>query len=331
MASNASIHTLYLQLQQAGSPHAVLGILEGASETEIHDAYRGIALRIHPDKASANLQELHTSLFQKVQAAHESLTGTQAESSSNAHHPSKQLPETFASLHARNFAFKEALKAERAKALKLKNAANEIQKAKAAALKAKNERLAEKRRLREEEKANEREKREGKIAMESRKLEATTGKAKAQGSAAGSKPTARTATPLWDDGIDERLVSDAEIKGRWDKNLLRGGRSGSVSLAQKKQRENSPAARSRKVTMALCEEADHMTKSVLQGSNQTFSGQALEALEEKAFVSTEVKSQASTDRFLQVADADTAAQYMLDEAGAMPSRSMCLDQFAHKE
>lgn len=330
MASNASIHTLYLQVQQAGSPHAVLGILDGASETEIHDAYRGIASRIHPDKASANLQELHTSLFQKVQAAHESLTGTQAESSSNANHPSKQLPETFASLHARNVAFKEALKAERARTLKLKNAANEIQKAKAAAVKAKNERLAEKRRLREEEKANEREKCEGKIAMESRKLEATTGKAKAQGSAAGSKPTARTATPLWDDGIDERLVSHADIKSRWDKNLLSGGRSGSVSLAQKKQRQNNSAARSHKLTMALCEEADHMTKSALQGSNRTFSGQALDAVEERAFVSTENKSQARTDRFLQVTDVETAAQYLLNDDAA-PTRSTRLDQFASEE
>lgn len=82
--------------------------------------------------------------------------------------------------------------------------------------------------------------------------------------------------------------------------------------------------------MALCEEADHMTKSVLQGSNRTFSGQALDALEERAFVSTENKSQARTDRFLQVTDAKTAAQYLLNNDAA-PTRSTRLDQFASEE
>jgi hypothetical protein len=71
---------------------------------------------------------------------------------------------------------------------------------------------------------------------------------------------------MWDDALDERLVSNAEIKGRWNKKLLSGGRSGSVSLSQKKQRGHSGAARMHKYTKALCEEADGMMKPALTGN-----------------------------------------------------------------
>jgi len=75
MAQVASLQTLYLQIEYANTPSAVLGVSENASETEVHDAYRAIALKIHPDKApSENLREIHTSRFQKLQAAHVTLT-----------------------------------------------------------------------------------------------------------------------------------------------------------------------------------------------------------------------------------------------------------------
>jgi hypothetical protein len=58
-----------------------------------------------------------------------------------------------------------------------------------------------------------------------------------------NRATARTARPTWDTALDERLVSDTEIKGRWNTSLLSGGRSGSVSLGQKKQKEKNAIAR----------------------------------------------------------------------------------------
>jgi hypothetical protein len=126
-----------------------------------------------------------------------------------------------------------------------------------------------------------------------------------------NKATALTARPAWDDALDERLVSDAEINGRWNTNLLSGGRSGSVSLAQKKQRDKNAAARMHKKAMALCEEADHMLKPALTG-NHTFSGLVEDELMESAFVRTERKDQARTERFLQVTDGEVTEQFLLE-------------------
>ena len=239
---------------------------------------------------------------------------------------------------------------------------------KAATLKAKNGRLAGKRALRAQEEGTARALREAKRAQEARaaepkvlrapprqasvedddvsweqvedqvEKEAKYQKAKAQVSAAAAKkapqnkPTASTARDMWNDSIDERLVSDAEIKGRWDKSLLSGGRGGSVSLAQKKEREKNDAARSHKVTRALCDEADHMVKAALTGSNRTFSAMAVDELIDSGFVGTEAKSQARTNRFLEVIDGDVAEQYLLDEGEAhLGSLPMGLDQIAFKE
>lgn len=112
-----------------------------------------------------------------------------------------------------------------------------------------------------------------------------------------NKATARTARSTWDPALDERLVSNAEIAGRWNTNLLSGGRSSSVSLSQKKQREKNAAARMHKATMALCDEADRMLKPALTGS-RTFSGVEEDDLMESAFVRAEHGAETRTERFL---------------------------------
>jgi hypothetical protein len=143
-----------------------------------------------------------------------------------------------------------------------------------------------------------------------------------------NRATARTARPTWDTALDERLVSDTEIKGRWNTSLLSGGRSGSVSLGQKKQKEKNAIARMHKASMALCEEADHMLKPALTG-NRTFSGLEEEELMQSAFVRTEHNAQARTERFLQVTDGDVTEQFLL-EKGEL-GRSLSLAALAIEE
>jgi curved DNA-binding protein CbpA len=355
--------TLYLQIEYGDIPAAVLGIGTRASEVEIRDAYRALALRIHPDKApSEGLRELHTLLFQKVQTAYNSLLEAQ-ENEAGQDRP-KQLPETLASLHARNVAFRENLRSAREKALQAKHAADLLKASKEANKKAKDERLAGKRELRAHMLKEEQAKRQTEIAKEKRKFGPSGNLAEDGGAKASSKdlsdweemeddleakaasqadesqkpqglhsnsqlkrplqnkPTARTATPTWNPALDERLVSDAEIDGCWNANLLSGGRSGSVSLSQKKQREKNAAARMHKQTLALCEEADRMIKPALTG-NRTFSGLVEDDLMESAFVKMEHRAQARTERFLQVTDGDVAEQYLLEGQG-LPEQSVSL-------
>jgi curved DNA-binding protein CbpA len=160
--------TLYLQIEYGDIPTAVLGVGLGASEVEIRDAYRAIALRIHPDKApNEGLRELHTLLFQKVQTAYDSSLEARDGESGQDHRP-KQLPETLASLHARNVTFREALRSARERALQAKHATDLLKASKEANKKAKNERLAEKRELRSQMLKEEQEKRQKEISREVR-------------------------------------------------------------------------------------------------------------------------------------------------------------------
>ena len=371
LTDEVPLTTLYLQIEYGDIPTAVLGIGSKASEVEIRDTYRAIALRIHPDKApSEGLRELHTLLFQKVQTAYNTLL--EAQDGESGQDRPKQLPETLASLHARNVAFREALRGAREKALQAKHATDLLKASKEANQKAKNERLAEKRELRAHMLKEEQAKRQSEIAREKRKVGAQsgglteeverTGGAKASSKELSdweemeddleaqaalqpdesqkpaalpynsqlkrplqNKATARTARSTWDKALDERLVSAAEIDGRWNANLLSGGRSGSVSLSQKKQREKNASARMHKTTMALCDEADGMLKSALTG-NRTFSGLEEDDLMQSAFVRTENRAEARTDRFLQVTDGDVTEQYYLEQG--QPEQSFSLASLA---
>lgn len=354
MAQAAPMPSIYLQIEYGNSPWAILGVSENASSSEIQSAYRAICLKIHPDKASESLQDLQTSLFQKLQAAYDALVQSEDDHvTADAFHASRQLPETPESLHARNVAFHDALRSERANALKYNNEADMMKATKEATLKAKNERLAEKRALRAQAQAEAEARRQAKIAKKARaagsskqsdageedlsweqledlEAEAESAKAKAKTLTKPSRPaqnlpTARTAQSTWVDGVDERLVSDAEIKGRWNRSLLSGGRGGSVSLAQKKQRENNAASRSHKATMALCGEVDDMVKAALTGSNRTFSALEVEEALDTAFVGVEEKSQARTDRFLQVMNSELAEQTLLEE-GETKKRSLAIKE-----
>jgi hypothetical protein len=53
------LSTLYLQIEYGNTPSAVLGLGSNASDLEVREAYRAIALKIHPDKApSENLPRI---------------------------------------------------------------------------------------------------------------------------------------------------------------------------------------------------------------------------------------------------------------------------------
>jgi curved DNA-binding protein CbpA len=355
--------TLYLQIEYNDYPTAVLGIGTGASEVEIRIAYRALALRIHPDKApSEGLRALHTLLFQKIQTAFNSLLETPDDEAGQDSRP-KQLPESWASLHARNVAFREALRDARDKAVQAKHGADRLKASKAANLKAKNERLAKERELRAHTLKEEQAKRQTEIAKEKRKF-GKKGGAKVSSKNLSdqkkmvndleakdasqfdesqkpqrlpynsqlkrplqNKPTARTAIATWDPALDERLVSDAEIEARWNKNLLSGGRSGSVSLSRKKQREHNAAARMHKDNMALCDEADRLLKPALTG-NRTFSFSEYEGLLKAAFVRTEQRAQDRTDRFLRVTLGDVTEQFLLQDGQELPQQSLSLASLA---
>ncbi|MFO7931771.1 MAG: DnaJ domain-containing protein [Thermodesulfobacteriota bacterium] len=59
-------------------PYAVLGLSPGASNKEIHEAYRKLAQQYHPDKVShlgKEFQELASRKFVEIQEAYETLTG----------------------------------------------------------------------------------------------------------------------------------------------------------------------------------------------------------------------------------------------------------------
>ncbi len=128
-------------------------------------------------------------------------------------------------------------------------------------------------------------------------------------------PTSATATPLWDANLDERLVCDAEIKNRWDKKLLSGGTSGSISLSQKKQEDRSGAAKQQhKYTSALCEEADHMMKKSLT-SNRTHSHLDQDGIDREAFIGAQARAEKRSDRKLQLMDKDVVDQFLLEDRG----------------
>ena len=57
-----------LWVEEHGSPYAVLGLPEGASQEAVKEAYRGLSMKVHPDKGGT-IEE-----FQKVQHAYNMIT-----------------------------------------------------------------------------------------------------------------------------------------------------------------------------------------------------------------------------------------------------------------
>lgn len=383
--------TVYLQIELSDNPYATLGITLHATEVEVRGKYLELALVVHPDKApNDKLRELHTSLFQKVESAYNEICKKfhheEEDNDGEKIATTKRLPETLASLHARNIAFKETLRKERERVLNAKRIFDAQNAVKQAAQQAKNERLAAGKQQTQEKEANDKILADAKKATKQRNLktkrdmraqrrqplaslpdtfdakpedpllalellaisseqsttvhdtndesigaiatspstweehedllEAASSQtilpAKPQGPLQ-NKPTSTTAKPLWNPSLDDRLVSHAEISSRWDKALLSGGgRSGSISLFQKKQREHNSSARAQKTALALCEEAYAMLKPALNG-NKTFSGLEEEELVWRAFVETEQREEARTERILRVLDGEVRERYLLPE------------------
>lgn len=164
------LRALYLQIEYGNTPTAVLGISSQPTDLELRESHHALPLRIHPDRApSANFQELHTSHFQKVQAAYDELLKSHFHQSSDDQITQpKRLQEDFASLHARNVAFREALRDKRERALKSKHAAEAREAANEANLKAKNEKLAQRREARAQMLQQAREKKEAEAERRSK-------------------------------------------------------------------------------------------------------------------------------------------------------------------
>jgi curved DNA-binding protein CbpA len=156
---------LYLQIEYGESPLAVFGVNHDDTVDEVRNAYHTLARRIHPDRVTGDeLRELHTLLFQKVQHAYDAILKDRLDQrDDNSYVIPKRLPETVEALHARNVAFREELRSERERALKLKNTADARHAAKQAKLQARNKSLAEQREAHLHEQAQKLEKRQAGI------------------------------------------------------------------------------------------------------------------------------------------------------------------------
>lgn len=341
--SEEPLETLYLRIEYGDTPEAVLGVSSTATEAELRDAYRSFALKIHPDKApDDSVRELHTLLFQKVQSSYDALLNDRLADPSATSPPPQQLPETLAALHARNVAFKEALQKERTRATDAKHANAE----KEAKLKAKNKRLARVRKAREradEAKVQKREEKVEKEAMTKVKTRPGPGRrdrgvysseeedweqeedrlaneerlatAKAKVAVRTKKkfelppqdqPTARTRTEIVEPSLDTPIASAAEIEGRWNQSLLKGGTSGSVSLAEKAQKDNNAAATSHKTLLALTKEADALYRCP---TDRHLQQDAVDA----AFVQAEEQVDAMVEEGMRTIDLDVREQHLLDQ------------------
>jgi hypothetical protein len=82
-----------------------------------------------------------------------------------------------------------------------------------------------------------------------------------------------------------------------------------------------------KDNMALCDEADRLLKPALTG-NRTFSFSEYEGLLKAAFMRTEQRAQARTDRFLQVTLGDVTEQFLLQDGQELPQQSLSLASLA---
>ncbi|KAF7187796.1 hypothetical protein HII31_10696 [Pseudocercospora fuligena] len=150
-----TMSALYEQIDNAETTWEVLGIQSYfATKAELRDIYRSLALRLHPDKAQdVDLRERHTQLFQKIQSAYEIclLELTHGKNSIPESEPAA-LCESWESLHARNIANREALKAARAEALKAVQSERDAKARFEARYKAKGEVIARNRDARQAEK-----------------------------------------------------------------------------------------------------------------------------------------------------------------------------------
>lgn len=125
-----------------------------------------------------------------------------------------------------------------------------------------------------------------------------------------NKPTSDNATPMYDRTIDEPLVSEADIKRRWYKQLLSGGgSSGSVSLEEKKRIDNNSRARMLQYEKRAIAAADGMLKPALLG-NSTFSGMERDAVLQSV-TDAEMAIEARVEEALRLMDQDIVDRYVI--------------------
>jgi hypothetical protein len=339
---NTLLSTLYLQIGCGDTLSAVLGVSSTVTEVEIRDAYRALVLRIHPDKAPDDgLRKLHTLLFQKVQSFYDAIpTGQPSKSSDYIPDGFKQLPETLAALHARNIAAKEALKKERTRATDTKHATGARKAAKDVKLAARSEKLAGIRNTRVQAQEAQRQKRITKEAASKLKPKEghSDGLANATAVASGSETAVRnsevqdweqeedrlaarevvrlkqkTGIPAVGAAFDEPVVSDKDIKHRWDADLLKGGTSGSVSLSEKENRERNAAATTHASFVASIKAADdlHYRNYITRVRNH--SAHLFQDALETTSVQQEADIDARVDEALGLLDQDVIDQHLLGD------------------
>lgn len=254
----------------------------------------------------------------------------------------KQLPETWESLHTRNVAFKEALRQAREGALEAKRIREDktvvrgnggrLSKRQVQALK-QQQKVIEKREekmRRDEELEKDSTKRIEELKTETKKTplkavqvedweeeenylqeqdQLQAARAEASKAAASQRPLQRPTTSTPGAGVgkgafDVTLTSRADTEALWHKSLLSGGRSGTVSLSQKKARDENERALMHRKLMVI----NGSTHSA--GSN---SGAALDwddAMEYEAFVGTEIESDIRTLRALEAMDRDVIEEHL---------------------
>lgn len=364
-AEDALFSTLYLQLEHAKTPSLVLSVSDTATEAEIRDAYRILALRIHPDKApQESVRDLHTFYFQKVQSAYRALLEPLVTEPATIAH--KQLPETIESLHARNVAFQEALKLDRDRAADAKRAADVKKAAKDAKL-----RLVKIARVQAREaqvlkrmkkyrkvytsKLSDRDVHRLRTPIVPAEKVAVASETREDGSDSGlsdweqddasdsipsdweeeaekpepkeaiatrvyghskfkhSTASSRFATLQWDAAANLPTASKVEIEGRWDAKLLAGGTFGSVSLVEKKQRENNAASTALQDFKALSDEVDN-------SYHHTLEAHLLKDAKDFVIMQCEAGVDAAVDKVPGMIDQDVIEQHML-EGGELDRRT----------
>jgi hypothetical protein len=126
--------------------------------------------------------------------------------------------------------------------------------------------------------------------------------------------------------LDRPACSPELIRFREAKNLTRYGITGSVSLIEKKKRENNAAARTLKHCLSLLKELDEVSRNHYPDMTTTDWLDLKDEMFTRAFVEPEQAAEAMTDLALALMDKDVKEQYYLDEDAAKRLQEFSLYQ-----
>jgi hypothetical protein len=137
-----------------------------------------------------------------------------------------------------------------------------------------------------------------------------------------ARPRVKTGIAEAGAAFDEPLISDKEIRNRWDAALLKRGTSGSVSLSEKEKREGNAAAMAHASLRASIKEADdlHYRNFIARVRNHT-AHMFQDALEE-ATMQQEAEIDASIDEALGLLDQDVIEQHLPEDGELERSASI---------